>query len=238
MSDHDWRVKLFADSACLHEMQEVHKLGLVKGFTTNPSSLKAAGIEDYKKFVQTVAACVQNLPLSFSILADDLATMEKEARVLSALGENVFVKIPVMNTRGVSTLPLIEKLSAQGCAIEVAAIFTLCQVKKVMRALDAASPSILSVCAGSIADTGVNAACVMREAVFLCRQKPAVQLLWAQCRESYNILEADRVGCDIISVPCEILKKLRHMDKNLYEFSLETVQAFRRDAASIGYCIL
>ncbi|GEA31165.1 transaldolase [Clostridium diolis] len=231
-------IKIFADGANLNEMLEVYKGGIVKGFTTNPSLMKKAGIDDYKKFAKNVLEEIKDLPVSFEVFSDDFETMERESDVLSELGENVYVKIPIMNTKGESSIPLIKKLSEKGYHLNVTAIFTLDQVKDVVTSLNPEVKSIVSVFAGRIADAGTNPMKLMMTSSKLCKANKGVELLWASCRELYNIVEADECGCEIITVTNDILKKLPTMGKDLYEYSLETVRSFYKDASSLGFSIL
>ncbi|WP_271809838.1 transaldolase [Clostridium beijerinckii] len=238
MDFRDLNIKIFADGANLNEMLKVYKGGIVKGFTTNPSLMKKAGIDDYKKFAKNVLEEIKDLPVSFEVFSDDFETMEREADVLSELGENVYVKIPIMNTKGESSIPLIKKLSEKGYHLNVTAIFTLDQVKDVVTSLNPEVKSIVSVFAGRIADAGTNPMKLMMTSSKLCKANKGVELLWASCRELYNIVEADECGCEIITVTNDILKKLPTMGKDLYEYSLETVRSFYKDASSLGFSIL
>lgn len=238
MNFKDLNVKIFADGANLNEMLEVYKGGIVRGFTTNPSLMKKAGIDDYKKFAKKVLEEIKDLPVSFEVFSDDFEAMEREADVLSELGENVYVKIPIMNTKGESSIPLIKKLSGKGYHLNVTAIFTVNQVKEVVTALNPEVKSIVSVFAGRIADAGTNPMKLMMIISKLCKTNKGIELLWASCRELYNIVEADECGCEIITVTNDILKKLPTMGKDLYEYSLETVQSFYNDASSLGFSIL
>lgn len=232
-------VKIYADGADKEGMISVYNEGLVKGFTTNPSLMKKAGVKDYKMFAKDVLADIKDLPVSFEVFSDDFESMEKEADILSALGENVYVKIPITNTKGESSIPLIRKLSGKGYHLNVTAIFTLEQVKETVAALNPEVKSIVSVFAGRVADTGVDAVELMKEAAAMCRENKGAELLWASCREVYNIVEADICGCDIVTVPNSILEKAaKNMDKDLKQYSLETVQGFAKDATSLGFSIL
>lgn len=234
----DLQVKIFADGALLEDMLAVYHKGIVRGFTTNPSLMKKAGVTDYKAFAREVLRHIPDDPVSFEVFADDFPTMEKEAEALAALGENVYVKVPVTNTKGESTAPLIEKLSARGCKLNVTAIFTLEQVRTVVDALHADTPAIVSVFAGRIADAGADAVALMRDAAKICAVKPQAELLWASCREFYNIIEAERCGCKIITVPNSILDKAGNYGKDLEAYSLETVRGFYKDASGLGFSIL
>lgn len=234
----DLNIKIFADGANLEDMLSVYHKGVVRGFTTNPSLMKKAGVKDYKAYAREVLQHIPDDPVSFEVFSDDFVTMEKEANTIAALGDNVYVKIPVTNTKGESSAPLIQKLSAKGCKLNVTAIFTLEQTQTVVDALSADTPAIVSVFAGRIADAGANAAALMKEAAAICAVKPKAELLWASCREFYNIIEAEKCGCHIITVPNDILAKSKNYGKDLEAYSLETVQGFYKDASGLGFTIL
>lgn len=234
----DLKVKVFADGANINEMLTLYNQGLVKGFTTNPSLMKKAGVTNYKEFAKEVLTNIKDLPVSFEVFSDDFETMEKEADALSSLGENVYVKIPIMNTKGESSIPLIKKLSYKGYHLNVTAIFTIDQFREVVEALNPEVKSIVSVFAGRIADTGTDPIELMKESSRICKTNKGVELLWASCRELYNIIEADKCNCEIITVTNDVLKKLNNMGKDLYEYSLETVKDFYKDASSLGFSIL
>ena len=238
MAFENLKVKIYADGAKLEDMLAAYRSGTVQGFTTNPSLMKKAGVTDYKAFAKEVLSEISDASVSFEVFTDELDTMEKEADILSALGKNVFVKIPITNTKGESTIPLIRKLSKKGYQLNITAIFTIEQVEDVVDALDADTASIVSVFAGRIADTGRDAGEIMRKAAEICKRKPKAELLWASCRELYNIYEADKCGCDIITVPNSILAKSNNVGKDLKEYSLETVQGFFKDASGLGFSIL
>lgn len=234
----DLKIKLFADGANLQDMISVYKEGTADGFTTNPSLMKQAGVKDYKLFAKEVLAVIHDAPVSFEVFSDDFSMMEKEATILANLAKNVYVKIPITNTKGESSIPLIKKLSMQGYHLNVTAIFTLDQVQAVVDALNPKAASIVSVFAGRIADTGVDTRTLMKQAVEICHGKSNVELLWASCREFYNIIEAEEVGCDIITVQNSILAKSQNYGKDLKEYSLETVQSFYKDASGLGFSIV
>ena len=238
MAFENLKVKIYADGAKLEDMLAAYRSGTVQGFTTNPSLMKKAGVTDYKAFAKEVLSEISDASVSFEVFTDELDTMEKEADILSALGKNVFVKIPITNTKGESTVPLIRKLSKKGYQLNITAIFTIEQVEAVVDALDADTASIVSVFAGRIADTGRDAGEIMRKAAEICKRKPKAELLWASCRELYNIYEADKCGCDIITVPNSILAKINNVGKDLKEYSLESVQGFFKDASGLGFSIL
>ncbi len=232
------KIKVYSDGADIKAMLRTHKEGIVTGFTTNPSLMKKAGVTDYNKFAEEVVKEIPDLPISFEVFGDDFETMEKEAKKISSYGKNVFVKIPVMNTKRESSVPLIKKLSAQDIKLNVTAIFTLKQVEEVLAALKDGVPSIVSVFAGRIADTGVDPVPLMKESAKLCREKTGAELLWASCRELINIFQAEESGADIITCPPSIIDKLKYVGKDLEDFSLETVQMFQDDAKALGFSIL
>ncbi len=219
-------------------MKEEYAKGFVKGFTTNPTLMKKAGVKDYIGFAKEALKEIPDLPLSLEVFADDFDTMEKEARVISALSDNVYVKIPITDSEGRSSIPLIKKLSEDGIKLNVTAILTLKQVRETVDALKEGGDNIVSVFAGRILDTGVDAVPVMKEAKEICDKKPGTKLLWASCREVYNIIQADQCGTDIITVTNDILKKLPNLGKDLEQLSLETVKMFVNDGKSLGFSIL
>ncbi|WP_314237192.1 transaldolase [Abiotrophia defectiva] len=231
-------IKVFSDGAVLETMLHDLNSGLVTGFTTNPSLMKKAGITSYIGFAKDVLKEITDYPVSFEVFADDLEGMEQEARRIAALGDNVYVKIPVTNSKGESTAPLIDRLTAEGIKVNVTAIFTIDQVREVVDALKSGTPAVVSVFAGRIADTGVDPMPIMQEALAICRQKEGVELLWASPRETFNIYQADSLGVDIITCTSDLIKKLELKDKDLTEYSLETVQMFLRDSSSLGFTIL
>ena len=231
-------IKVFSDGAVLETMLHDLNSGLVTGFTTNPSLMKKAGITSYIGFAKDVLKEITDYPVSFEVFADDLEGMEQEARRIAALGDNVYVKIPVTNSKGESTTPLIDRLTAEGIKVNVTAIFTIDQVREVVDALKSGTPAVVSVFAGRIADTGVDPMPIMQEALAICREKEGIELLWASPRETFNIYQADSLGVDIITCTSDLIKKLELKDKDLTEYSLETVQMFLRDSSSLGFTIL
>ena len=235
MNGTDLKVKLFSDGADVADMLRVYKEGRVRGFTTNPTLMKKAGIRDYQAFALEALSHITDCPISFEVFSDDFASMEREARIIHAWGPNVNIKIPVMNTQGQSSAPLIRKLSAEGMQLNVTAILTLQQVSEVVDALAPDVPAIVSVFAGRIADTGRDPIPVMQQARDIIRQKPLAELLWASTRELLNIFQADACGCDIITVTPDILKKLAMYNKDLHQLSLETVRMFYQDAQAAGF---
>lgn len=231
-------IKVFSDGAVLETMLHDLNSGLVTGFTTNPSLMKKAGITSYIGFAKDVLKEITDYPVSFEVFADDLEGMEQEARRIAALGNNVYVKIPVTNSKGESTAPLIDRLTAEGIKVNVTAIFTVEQVREVVDALKSGTPAVVSVFAGRIADTGVDPMPIMQEALAICREKEGIELLWASPRETFNIYQADALGVDIITCTSDLIKKLELKDKDLTQYSLETVQMFLRDSSSLGFTIL
>lgn len=238
MKVEDLKVKIFADGADLNGMLEVYKKGLVKGFTTNPSLMKKAGVKDYKEFAKEVLKKITDLPVSFEVFSDEFETMEKEAREIGSWGKNVYIKIPVTNTKGKSSVELIKKLSKEGFQLNITAIFTLEQVESVVSALNPGTKNIISIFAGRIADTGCNPIPIMKRAKEICSKVKGTELLWASCREFFNIIQAEECGCEIITVTNDIIAKAKNYGKNLEEYSLETVRGFYKDASSLGYSII
>ncbi|MCR5507860.1 MAG: transaldolase [Lachnospiraceae bacterium] len=238
MKFEDLKVTVYADGADIEGMKEEYRKGYVKGFTTNPTLMKKAGVKDYVSFAKEAIKEIPDLPLSLEVFADDFDTMEKEADVIAALGDNVYVKIPITNSNGESSIPLIKKLSAKGIKINATAILTLDQVRAVVDAFEPGTKNIVSVFAGRILDTGVDAMPIMKEVTEICKKKPGTLSLWASCRELYNIIQADQCGTDIITVTNNILAKLPNLGKDLTQLSLETVRMFVNDGKSLGFSIL
>ena len=238
MNVSDLKVKIFADGADSEAMKAEYAKGIVKGFTTNPTLMKKAGVKDYVSFAREMVKAIPDLSLSFEVFADDFETMEKEALILSALGKNVMVKIPITNSKGESSIPLIKKLSGEGVNMNVTAVFTIRQVQETVDAFVEGTHNYVSVFAGRIANAGVDPEPIMTVAAQICHEKPGTELLWASPRETLNIVQADRCGCDIITVTNDLLGKIGDFGKNLEQFSLETVQMFTRDAKSLGFSIL
>jgi transaldolase len=229
--------KIFADGADLADILSLVKNPIIKGFTTNPTLMKVAGVADYEQFARQVIEAVPNHPLSFEVFADDIDEMEKQARIIASWGDNINVKIPVTNTKGESTARIIEILSNEGIVLNITAIMTTKQVKVVADALNAETPSIVSVFAGRVADTGVDPIPHMIENLDILKSRPKAELLWASPRELLNIFQANDIGCHIITVTNGLLSKLANVGKDLDQFSLETVEMFYNDAASAGYKI-
>ena len=231
------KVKLFADGADIAGIMEMAANPLIKGFTTNPTLMRKAGIVDYKAFALQVLKAVPDRPVSFEVFADDFDAMEVQALEIASWGRNVNVKIPVTNTKGDFSGPLIAALSRAGVKLNVTAMTTLDQVSRVGEALAESVPAVVSVFAGRIADTGRDPVPHMAEALRLLKGRPKAELLWASPRELLNIFQADSIGCHIITVTNDHLKKLSLVGKDLRDYSLDTVKMFYNDAASAGYDI-
>lgn len=230
-------IKIFADGADLKGMKEAAAQPLVKGFTTNPTLMRQAGVSDYKQFALDVLKLIPDRPVSFEVFADDFPTMEAQGREIASWGGNVYVKVPVTNTKGEFAGPLLNRLSGAGIKLNVTAIMTNEQVKRVAAALAKDIPAIVSVFAGRIADTGRDPVPLMREAVSLLQERPQAELLWASPRELLNIFQADEIGCHIITVTGEVIRKLALVGKDLDCYSLETVAMFYKDALSAAFTI-
>ena len=232
-------VKVFADGADIEEMKSAYKNQLVDGFTTNPSLMAKAGVTDYKAFAEEAVSEIPDASISFEVFADDLPTMEKEAEILQQYGDNVFVKIPIVTTTGESTLPLIKSLSSKQVRLNVTAVYTIEQVKAITDAVTEGVPTYVSVFAGRIADTGIDPLPLMKEAVKVTHSKEGVQLLWASCREVYNVIQADEIGADIITCPADVVKKVNNnLGRDIGELSVDTVKGFAKDIQSSGLSIL
>tara|TARA_R110001592_G_scaffold57277_1_gene174152 strand:+ start:27374 stop:28120 length:747 start_codon:yes stop_codon:yes gene_type:complete len=231
------RIKLFADGADLDSMLALYADPRIMGFTTNPTLMRKAGITDYQAFAREVLAAIPDRPVSFEVFADDLQMMEQQAEIIATWGDNVNVKIPITNTQGEFTGPIIERLSSRGVKLNITAIFSPAQVKAVVGALAPDTPAIISVFAGRVADTGLDPMPLMAESRDILDGNPNWELLWASPRELLNIFQADAVGCHIITATPDLLAKLSGVGKNLEAFSLETVKMFFNDAQSAGYDI-
>jgi transaldolase len=230
------QIKIFADGASLPSMLESARDPRIAGFTTNPTLMRKAGISDYRAFAKEVLAAIQDRPISFEVFADDTSEMRRQAREIATWGGNVYVKIPVTNTKREPTTELVRELAGAGVKLNVTAICTLAQVRDVAQALKGGAPSVISVFAGRIADTGRDPIPLMKEALAICRAAgKSIELLWASPRELLNMIQAAELGCDIITVTPDLLKKLELVGKDLGDFSLETVQMFFRDAEAAGF---
>lgn len=231
------KIKLFADGADLDGMLKMYANPLIKGFTTNPTLMRKAGVQDYGAFARKVLTAIPDRPVSFEVFADDLPTMALQARVIASWGANVNVKIPVTNTKGEFTGPIIRTLSAEGVQLNITAVFTLDQVRAIAEALAPGTPAIVSIFAGRVADTGLDPMPLMAEALKILAVRPKAELLWASPRELLNIFQADQVGCHIITATSDVLGKLQSVGKDLSEFSRETVEMFYKDAQAAGFTI-
>ena len=233
----DLRTKIFADGAELNGMLEMYRQPHIKGFTTNPTLMRKAGISDYRAFAKEVLAAIPDRPISFEVFSDEFADMERQAREIATWGEHVYVKVPVTNTRREPAYDLVNRLSHAGVKLNVTALMTLEQVQAVTDALKGGAPSNISVFAGRIADTGRDPVPHMEAALEIMKAEPKAELIWASPRELLNVFQAHEIGCHIITVTNDILKKLSLRDKNLADYSLETVKMFYDDASAAGFRI-
>jgi transaldolase len=231
------KVKIFADGADKEGMLEMHDKPFIKGLTTNPTLMKKVGIKDYRAFCKDILTTIKEKPLSFEVFSDDFAEMERQAMEIASWGSNVYVKIPVTNTKQETCYALVKKLAAEGVKVNVTAIMTLSQVKDVVESLNPNVPSYVSVFAGRVADTGRDPVPMMTEAVEMLKLSPASELIWASPRELLNIFQADEIGCHVITVTNDILKKLSLVGYDLDEYSLDTVKMFYNDAVAAGFKI-
>lgn len=229
--------KIFADGADLDGILRLSADPMIKGFTTNPTLMWKAGLTDYADFAQRLLEQIRDKPISFEVFADDEAEMRRQAKKLAAWGENVYVKIPITTTSGESMAPLVRELSEDGVQVNVTALFTTAQVELITSAVADGAPSCISVFAGRIADAGVDPLPVMRRAVDIMADAPRSELIWASPREVLNLVQADQVGCHIITMTHDLLPKVKSLGKDLEQFSLETVQMFHRDAAAAGFTL-
>ena len=231
------KVKLFADGADKGGMLEMYANPLISGFTTNPTLMKVAGVSDYESFAKDILTYITDKPISFEVFSDEFDEMEKQGLEIASWSENVNVKIPITNTKAESSVKLIDNLSSQGVSVNVTAMMTVDQVQSVLPALSKGPGSYVSVFAGRIADAGLDPLPIMREVVDLLKDYPNIELIWASPRELYNVIQANDIGCHIITATNNILKKLPTLGKDLDQFSLETVKMFYNDAREAGYTI-
>ena len=231
------RVKIFADGADRNAIAELATNPVVSGFTTNPTLMRAAGVENYEAFARDIVELVPELPISLEVFSDDFGEMEQQARTISQWGENVFVKIPVTNTRGDSAAEVVRHLVAEGVRLNVTALTTVRQVEEIAAALKGSTAAFVSVFAGRIADTGRDPSPIMAEAVEVLNAHPQLQLIWASPREILNILHADAVGCHVITVTQQLLAKLSWLGRDLEGVSLDTVRMFHDDARAANYSL-
>ena len=233
----DLKIKLFADGADRSAMLELYRNPLITGFTTNPTLMRKAGVADYGAFARDILSAIRDRPISLEVFADEFSDMERQAREIASWGENVYVKIPVTNTRRQPALDLVDRLSHAGIKLNVTALLTLDQVRDVSAALAGGAPSCVSVFAGRFADTGRDPVPLMAAAVEMVSQYPAMELIWASPRELLNIFQADAIGCHIITATHDILRKLTLVGKDLHDYSLDTVKMFYSDAQQSGFTV-
>jgi transaldolase len=231
------KVKLFSDGADKEGMLEMYGNPLISGFTTNPTLMKAAGIKDYRAFAKDILTHIRDKPISFEVFSDDFDEMEKQALEIGSWADNVYVKIPITNTKSESSVNLIEILSVKNIKVNVTAMMTVTQVQSVLNALSKGPGGYVSVFAGRVADAGINPLPIMKEVVDILSDYPNIELIWASPRELYNVVQANEIGCHIITATNDILRKLPTLGKNLDQFSLETVKMFFDDAKEAGYSI-
>jgi len=234
---HELNIKIFLDGAEKASMIALAKDPLIKGFTTNPTLMRKAGVSDYTGFAKEVLAQIKDKPISFEVFSDDFGEMERQARIIASWAPNIYVKIPVTNTKKEPSYDLIKKLSEDGIKLNVTAVFSIAQVKNIKKALNADVPAIISIFAGRIADTGTDPVPVMKEAKANLASNPNFELLWASPRELLNIYHAEQAGSDIITVTEDILKKAENIGLDQEEFSLQTVKMFYDDGQKVGYTL-
>jgi transaldolase len=233
----DLSVKIFADGADLDEILRLAEDSRISGFTTNPTLMWKAGLTDYEDFAQRLLERITVHPISFEIFADEAEEIRRQARLIASWGSNVFVKIPVTTTSGESLAHVVRDLSEEGVKVNVTALFTPAQVELIAAAVRDGAPSYVSVFAGRIADTGLDPVPIMARAVSILTVAPRAQLIWASPREVLNVVQADAIGCHVITLTRDLLTKLESLGKDLEAFSLETVQMFRRDAIAAGFSL-
>jgi transaldolase len=235
MNANDFTVKIFADGADIAGIRKLAADPLIKGFTTNPTLMRKVGITDYEGFGKEVLDVIEGRPISFEVFADEDAEIERQALKIASWGENVYVKIPVMTTNGVSTADLAGHLASLGVQLNITAMMTVQQVEEVLPSLEGGPASYVSLFAGRVADTGVDPIPMMKEVLSIIASEPQIELIWASPRELLNIVQANDIGCDVITVTHDLLGKLSGLGKNLHQFSLETVLMFHGDASASGF---
>jgi transaldolase len=233
----DLRVAIFADGAEKAGMLEMYAKPYIKGFTTNPTLMRKAGVADYESFARDILQAIPDRPISFEVFADEFTEMARQARKIATWGRNIRVKIPITNTRRESSVPLCERLTQEGIPLNVTAIFTLEQVQAVVDVVKGGAPTYVSVFAGRVADTGADPVPLMAEAVRRLAVAPNIELIWASPREVLNVFQADAIGCHIITVTNDILKKLSLVGRDLGDYSLETVKMFYDDGRAAGFAL-
>ncbi len=237
MMNADFKVRIFADGADKAAILDLYEKPWIQGFTTNPTLMRKAGITDYEGFARDILNCIPDRPFSLEVFADEFEEMERQAARIATWGENVYVKIPVTNTKGESSRELVRRLSHRGIKLNVTALLTLEQVYDVADALSGGAPSCVSVFAGRIADTGRDPVPIMAAAAKRVHEHPGMELIWASPRELLNVIQADSIGCDIITATPDVLKKLSLIGKDLLEYSRETVQMFYDDACKSAFTL-
>ncbi len=233
----DLKIKIFSDGADKKEMLDMNSKTLIKGFTTNPSLMKKTGIKNYEAFAKDILSIIKEKPISFEVFSDDFDEMEKQAIKIASWADNVYVKIPITNTKKQNSANLIKRLSEKKVKLNITAIMTLDQVKTAIKMLDKKIPNIISVFAGRIADTGRDPIPIMKDCLNEVKNNPNSELLWASSRELLNIIQADSIGCHIITVTNDIINKLKLINLDLEEYSLNTVKAFYKDASEANFNI-
>jgi transaldolase len=229
------KTKIFADGADLAALAKLCANPVIRGFTTNPTLMRKAGVSDYEAFARSALELVGDRPISFEVFSDEIDEMERQARKLATLGRNVYVKIPVSNTRRQPVDDIVRKLSHAGVQVNVTAVMTLAQVERLAKCLHGGAPSNISIFAGRIADTGVDPLPMMRKALDIVRPSPSIEIIWASPRELLNVVQSSDIGCHIITVTSDILAKLPLLGKDLDEYSLDTVKMFHGDATAAGF---
>jgi len=229
------KIDIYCDGADFDSMKFFYKKSFIKGFTTNPSLMNSSGIKNYKEFSKKALKIIKNKSLSLEVFSDDLNEMERQANIISTWGKNIYVKIPITNTKGKSCLPIVKKLVDKKIKVNITAIFTEDQISKIKRYINQDSHVIVSIFAGRIADTGVNPNKTINKSIKLFKNHKNVKTLWASTREIYNIMQAAKLKCDIITVPISLLKKFNHLGKNLNVYSLDTIKGFYNDAKKAKY---
>jgi transaldolase len=235
MNPSDLRTKIYADGAELEGMLRLYRLPYIKGFTTNPTLMRRAGVTDYRAFAQQVLAAIPDRPISFEVFSDEFDEMERQAREIAGWGPQVYVKIPITNTRREPACDLVRRLSQSGVKVNVTALMTIAQVRAVAGALAGGAPAYVSIFAGRVADTGHDPVPLMRQALEVLAGNPAAELIWASPRELLNVVQAHEIGCHVIAVTSDILDKLPLLGRDAGDYSLETVRMFYDDARSAGY---
>ena len=233
----DLSIKIFADGADLESMFSMYKQPFIQGLTTNPTLMNKAGVKNYKAFALDVLSVVKDKPISFEVFSDNFDEMILQANEIASWGNNVNVKIPVTNTKGVNTTEVVKYLSDSGVKLNVTAVMTTTQVQKIVSVLNSQTPAYISIFAGRIADTGVDPISIMQESLRIMKSIPKAELIWASPRELLNVIQADKIGCHIITATADIIKKLDLIGKDLALYSLETVEMFKNDATKSGYAI-